>query len=339
MTNITLVGIDIAKEVFQIHAVDKTGKMVLKKKVYRSDLGKTIANLPACTIVMEACGGSHHWARRFQQLGHQVKLISPQFVKPFVKTNKNDAHDAQAITEAASRPDMRFVPIKTKEQQDIQSIHRVRERLVGQRTALTNQIRGLLSEYGIVIPVGLSQLKKRLIELLCDVENELTVSFRELCSELYEELIELNNRIKLYDKKIEVIYKSDPICQKLAAVEGIGPLSATMLTVALGDGSLFENGRHFAAFLGLVPKQYSSGGKQVLLGISKRGDSYLRGLLIHGARAVLYRAKKKDDKRSLWLNQLNERRGYNKTCVALANKNARIVWALVAKNKSYKKAA
>lgn len=339
MTNITLVGIDIAKEVFQIHAVDKTGKMVLKKKVYRSDLGKTIANLPVCTIVMEACGGSHHWARRFQQLGHQVKLISPQFVKPFVKTNKNDAHDAQAITEAASRPDMRYVPIKTKEQQDIQSIHRVRERLVGQRTALTNQIRGLLSEYGIIVPVGLSQLKKRLVELLCDIENELTVSFRELCSELYEELIELNNRIKLYDKKIEVIYKSDPICQKLAAVEGIGPLSATMLTVALGDGSSFENGRHFAAFLGLVPKQYSSGGKQVLLGISKRGDSYLRGLLIHGARAVLYRAKRKDDKRSLWLNQLNERRGYNKTCVALANKNARIVWALVAKNKSYKKAA
>jgi transposase len=225
------------------------------------------------------------------------------------------------------------------EQQDIQSIHRVRERLVGQRTALTNQIRGLLSEYGIIIPVGLSQLKKRLIEILCDYENELTVSFRELCNELYEELTELNKRIKVYDKKIEIIYKSNPICQKLSAIEGIGPLSATMLAVVLGDGSLFKNGRHFAAFLGLVPKQYSSGGKQVLLGISKRGDSYLRGLLIHGARAVLYRAKKKNDRRSIWLNQLNERRGYNKTCVALANKNARIVWALVAKKENYKKAA
>ncbi|HSW97680.1 MAG TPA: IS110 family transposase [Candidatus Saccharimonadales bacterium] len=339
MSNITLVGVDVAKEVFQIHGVDNTGKGMIKKKVYRSDLLRTIANMPTCTIAMEACGGSHHWARQFQLLGHQVKLISPQFVKPFVKTNKNDAHDAQAITEAASRPDMRFVPIKTKEQQDIQSIHRIRERLVGQRTALTNQIRGLLSEYGIVVPVGLSQLKKHLIEILCDYENELTVSFRELCNELYEELTELNKRIKVYDKKIEIIYKNNPVCQKLSAIEGIGPLSATMLATVLGDGSLFKNGRHFAAFLGLVPKQYSSGGKQVLLGISKRGDSYLRGLLIHGARAVLYRAKNKNDRRSVWLNQLSERRGYNKTCVALANKNARIVWALVAKSESYKKAA
>jgi transposase len=339
MKKITLLGIDIAKEVFQLHGVNKLSNAILKKKIYRSDLLKFIANLSPCTIAMEACGGAHYWARQFMKFGHTVKLISPQFVKPFVKTNKNDAHDAQAITEAASRPDMRFVPIKGVEQQDIQCVHRIRERLVGQRTALVNQIRGLLAEYGIVIPVGVAQLKKRLFEILCDSKNELTPIMRELCNELYDELITLAKRIKEYDKRIENIYKSNPVCQKLAEVEGIGPLSATMLATVLSDPTVFENGRHFAAFLGLVPKQHSSGGKQLLLGISKRGDSYLRGLLIHGARAVLYRAKKKTDKRSSWLNQLNERRGHNRTCVALANKNARIVWALVAKNERYKKAA
>lgn len=335
MTKITLLGIDIAKEVFQLHGIDKTGKGIMKKKVYRSDLLQVIMNIPACTIVMEACGGSHHWARQFKLMGHEVKLISPQLVKPFVKTNKNDAHDAQAITEAASRPDMRFVPIKGVEQQDIQSIHRIRERLICQRTALVNQIRGLLAEYGIVIAKSVSQLKKKLFEVLDDTDNELTTTMRELCSELYDELINLNKRIDIYDKKIEMICRHNPICKKLKEVEGIGPLSASMLAVALSDAKQFKNGRHFAAFLGLVPKQHSSGGRQMLLGISKRGDNYLRGLLIHGARSVLSRARKKEDKRSCWLNQLYERRGHNRTCVALANKNARIVWALVAKNTKY----
>lgn len=338
MTEITLVGIDIAKNVFQLHGVDPAGKAVIKKSIRRSELRSFVANLPVCTIAMEACGGSHHWARQFQALGHTVKLISPQFVKPFVKTNKTDAHDAQAITEAASRPDMRFVPIKNREQQDIQSVHRIRSRLIAERTALVNQMRGLLTEYGEAIPQGVAKLKKQLPEILEDAENELTSMMRQLCAELYEELVALEKRIAGYDKKVKQILAANPVCQKLATIEGIGPLSATILLTVLSDPGLFKNGRHFAAFLGLVPKQHSSGGKQRLLGISKRGDTYVRTLLVHGSRSVLQRANRKQGGRSRWLTQLNERRGYNRTCVALANKNARIAWALVANNEQYQKA-
>lgn len=338
MSNITLLGIDIAKDVFQLHGVDKTGKAVLKKKVYRSDLASFIANLPKCEIAMESCGGSNYWARKFISLGHGVKLISPQFVKPFVKTNKNDAHDAQAITEAASRPDMRFVPIKELAQQDIQCLHRVRERLITQRTALTNQARGLLAEYGVVTAKGISLLKKQLVEVISSDNIELTPEIREISSDMYDELIALEKRIKMYEQKIKSIFKNNEKCQKLAEIEGIGPMTATIMLTVLSDPTLFKNGRHFAAFLGLVPKQHSSGGRQVLLGISKRGDSYIRSLLIHGARAAIHRCANKTDRRSLWVNQLNERRGYNRSAVALANKNARIVWALMAKNENYKKA-
>lgn len=339
MNKITLLGIDLAKNVFQLHGVDQKGKAVLKQKMSRAQLGKFIANLPVCTIAMEACGGAHYWARKFQRFGHEVKIISPQFVKPFVKTNKNDAHDAQAITEAASRPDMRFVPIKNVAQQDIQSVHRVRERLICQRTALGNQIRGLLAEYGIVVAQGIAQLKKQLPFILEDAENELTPKMRELCAELYEELQLLEDRIGRYEIKIQEIFKSHPVCQKLAQIEGIGPLTATILLTVLSNPTLFKNGRHFAAFLGLVPRQHSSGGKQHLMGISKRGDKYLRRLLIHGARSVIQRVDNKTDHRSHWLKQLKARRGYNRACVALANKNARIIWALIANDSVYKKAA
>lgn len=339
MNKVTLLGIDIAKSIFQLHGVDKAGKAVLKKTLRRMELLNFIANFPACTIAIESCGGSHYWARQFKKFGHEVKLISPQFVKPFVKTNKNDAADAEAICEAASRPSMRFVPIKGVEQQDIQSIHRIRERLIGERTALVNQIRGLVGEYGVVVAQGVLQIKKRLPEILEDGDNELTPKMREMSAELYEELLVLEARIDLYDKKIDRIFKSNPICRKLSAIEGIGPLSATILLTVLSDPTLFKNGRHFAAFIGLVPKQYSSGGKERLLGISKRGDNYLRSLLIHGARAVLYHSSKKTDGRSAWLKGLRARRGNNRTCVALANKNARIVWSIVANDTVYRKAA
>lgn len=338
MTKIILVGIDIAKNVFQVHGVDQAGKAVIKKSLRRSELRSFIAQLPVCTIAMEACGGAHYWARQFQALGHTVKLISPQFVKPFVKTNKNDAHDAQAITEAASRPDMRFVPIKNREQQDIQSVHRIRSRLIAERTALVNQMRGLLAEYGEVMPQGVAKLRKRLPEILEDITNELTSVIRQLCAELYEELLTLEKRIAEYDKKIKQILAANPVCRKLATIEGIGPLGATILLTALSDPKLFKNGRHFAAFLGLVPKQHSSGGRQRLLSISKRGDTYIRNLLVHGSRSVLQRVARKKDGRSRWLMQLNERRGYNRTCVALANKNARIAWAIVVNDTQYKKA-
>ncbi len=334
---VKLLAIDIAKNIFQLHGIDEKGKGILKKTVKRIELAKYIANFPAGVIVMEACGGANAWARRFQKLGHEVKLISPQFVKPFVKTNKNDANDAKAIAEAASRPDMRFVPIKGLDQQDIQSIHRIRERLIKQRTALANQIRGLLAEYGEVIPKGIAQIKKSIFSILENAENELTFICRELCSELYEELLILEKRIKIYDKKIQTIFNQNSLCQKLEEIEGVGILTATAILTVLSDPKLFENGRHFAAFLGLVPKQHSSGGKQKLLGISKREDSYLRQLLVHGARSALMRADKKTDSRSLWLQQLKLRAGANKTAVALANKNARIIWALVANDSMYQK--
>lgn len=339
MTNITLLGIDIAKNVFQLHGVDKTGRAILQKKIYRHELTSFIAQLPVCIIAMEACRGAHYWARRFQLLGHQVKLISPQYVKPFVKTNKNDMRDAQAITEAASRPQMHFVSIKQVMQQDIQSLHRIRQRTIVNRTALANQVRGLLSEYGIIVNQGIAQLRMRLPLILEDASNELTAIMRELCTELYEELLLLDKKVSAYDKRIENIVNHYTPCQELMKIEGIGPLSATALLILLSDHGVYKNGRHFAAFLGLVPRQHSTGGKQRLLGISKRGDKYLRMLLIHGARSVMQQVGKKTDGKSRWLKELKERRGYNKASVALANKNARIAWALVANGSQYQKEA
>lgn len=266
-------------------------------------------------------------------------LIAPQFVKPYVKSNKNDANDAEAICEAVSRPHMRFVPAKSVEQQDIQSLHRVRSRLVSLRTGLANQIRGLLSEYGIVLPRHISQLRRGLPLILEDGNNELTAFSRSLFASLYEELMSLDERIGAFDEQVERVYRISEPCQRVAAVEGIGPLTPTALVAAISDGKAFKNGRQFAAWLGLVPRQNSSGGKARLLGISKRGDTYLRTLLIHGARAVVSRAKRKTDRRSLWIADKQRRLGTSKACMALANKNARIVWSLIARQDTYRRAA
>lgn len=340
MTEVTLLGIDLAKNIFQLHAVSEAGTKPLKKKLKREQLMQYIANFPACTIVMEACSGSSYWAREFIKLGHKAKLISPQFVKPFVKTNKTDANDAEAIVIAARQPEMRFVPINTEEAQDIQSIHRVRERLVGERTALCNQVRGLLGEYGIAAATGVAVLKKLLAEIAGDTENKIKITawMKELCGELYAELKDKEERIKKCDKKIEAVANTNPNCLRMMSVLGVGALTATILLTVLDDPKLFKNGRHFAAFLGLVPRQYSSGGKHQLYGISKRGDKYIRSLLVHGGRSVLLHAKKKTDKYSQWANKLNDRSGHNRTCVAIANKNARILWALAANKTEYKKA-
>lgn len=341
MTKVTLLGIDLAKNIFQLHGVNETGKVVLKKKLKRDELMKFIVNLPICTILTEACSGSSYWAREFIKLGHEAKLISPQFVKPFVKTNKTDANDAEAIVIAARQPEMRFVPINGEEEQDIQSIHRMRERLVGERTALMNQIRGLLSEYGIIAAPGVAALKKLLAVIENDIEEKinLTSQMKELCIEYYEELKDKEKRIKKCDIKIEAIANTNPICVNFMSLLGVGALTATILLTVLSNPQLFKNGRHFAAFLGLVPRQYSSGGRQRLYGISKRGDKYIRSLLVHGARSVLLHSKKKHDIRSNWMNKLNERAGYNRTCVAIANKNARILWAMALNKTEYKKAA
>ena len=329
--NITRVGVDIAKSVFHVHAVDRHESTQWQAKLKRNEwldaLSERLA--PGAEIGMEACASAHHWARELQKRGYWVKLIAAQFVKPYVKSNKNDAVDAEAICEAMSRPGMRFVAVKSVAQQDTQAAHRIREELVGQRTAKANQIRGLVGEYGIVAPVGIQQLRRALPQWLENAENGLTDEFRALLADLVEDLRYLDDRIEGLTERISRCVDRDPVARRLLELRGVGPLTASALAGALGDGKTFTKGRDFAASVGLTPRQHSTGGKDRLLGISKRGDSYLRKLLIHGARAVLRHAKKRDDGLSQWLNDLSARKHANVVAVALANKTARVAWAIV----------
>jgi transposase len=332
---ITTIGIDLAKNVFQLHAVDDKGKTVLKKQLKRDQMAAFFVNLPPCLIGMEACGSAHHWARKLTSFGHTVKLMAPQYVKPYLKTNKNDAADAEAICEAVGRPNMRFVPIKNIEQQSVLALHRVRQGFVKARTAQANQIRGLLGEFGLIIPQGIANIAKRVPELIEDGSIELTGSFRLLIDSLMDHLKELDKQVDELDVKIKEWHRESEVSRKLEKIPGIGPVTASALIATIGDAKNFDNGRQMAAWLGLVPKQHSSGGKNTLLGISKRGDTYLRTLLIHGARAVIYAAQRKKDKVEGWLSRLLERRNKNVAAVALANKNARIVWALLAQGREF----
>ncbi len=332
---ITTVGLDIAKNVFQIHGVDDKGNVVVQKPVKRQQLLPYFANLQPCLIGMEACASSHYWQRQLQALGHQVKLINPEYVTPYVKSNKNNARDAEAICEAVTRPNMRFVPKKSVEQQDIQIVHRVRSRLIKQRTALVNQIRGLLGEYGLIVAQSVAAVRRQLPRYLEDANNELTPVSREVFADLYEQLIALDDQIKVYDQKIKTIVNGSEACQRLLKVPGIGPIVATALVMAVGDANVFKNGRHLAAYLGLVPRQHSSGGKDRLLGISKRGDRYVRALLVHGARSMAYRVKNNPEHENQWLYKLIQRRGMNKAVVAFANKIARQAWVILAKEEPY----
>ena len=333
--NITTLGIDIAKRVFQLHGIDSNGEVVLKQKVTRDKLLSIISNLPKCLIGLEACGGSHYWAREFSKWGHTVRLMHPQFVKAYVKSNKNDALDAEAICEAVARPSMRFVPVKNIEQQDIQSIHRVRETLVKNRTQLANQIRGLLGEYGVVIPQGISYIRSELPIILENKDNKLSARALVLFRDLLEDFKTIDQKVKVYDNEIEIICKQDKACQRLTKVPGIGPLIATALVASISDGKTFKNGRELSAYLGLVPRQNSSGSKNKLLGISKRGDKYIRKLLIHGARSAMTRSKSLPKKLVEWINRLINNRGFNKACVALANKVARIAWVIINKKQEF----
>jgi transposase len=333
--NVKRVGLDLAKQVFQAHGVDSQGKAVLHKRLKRGDLLKFFATLPPCLVGMEACSGAHHWARELQKLGHSVKLIAPQFVKPYVKGNKNDANDAEAICEAVGRPHMRFVAAKTVAQQDMQAVHRVRSELIKQRTAKANQVRGLLAEYGLVVGKRVGALRRALPGLLEDADNGLSLDFRELLEGLRQDLVYLDKRVAAMDKRLHVLANTDEAAKRLQAIPGIGPVTATALVCAVGDGKGFKRGRDMAAWLGLVPRQHSSGGRDNLLGMSKRGDAYLRTLLIHGARSVLKVAGKKSDPRSLWLQNLCARRNKNIAAVALANKHARIAWVLISKGQAY----
>lgn len=337
--SIKLLSIDLAKQKFQIQGVDDSHQVVQKKSIARNKLSSFVARLKPCTIAMEACGGAHYWARLFESMGHEVKMMSPQHVKPFVMTNKNDPNDADGISVAAQRPSMRFVPTKSVEQQDIQALHRIRSRLVEQRTQLVNQLRGILTEYGIVFSRQISHVNKMIPRILEDANNELSVFARQFVRELFDEFRYFNDKVTYYDKQIITIFKQNKACQRIGEIEGIGPLTATAIVASIGDGKGFNNGRELSAWLGLVPRQSSSGNRQQLLGISKRGDRYLRTLLIHGGRSVVNYASKKTDDRSEWINALKCRRGANIASVAVANKNARIIWAVLSKEEEYRKAA
>jgi len=333
-----VVGIDLAKSVFHVHGVDEHGHVMVRKRLTRSNLAAFMVQLPPCLVGMESCGGSNDWARRFIAMGHDVRLISPQFVKPYVKSNKNDMADAAAICEAVSRPTMRFVPIKSVEQQDIQSLHRARSLAVSHRTAQANQTRGLLMEYGIVVAKSVAALRKGIPEILEDADNALTPMFRELLCGLWDEFLRLDARVAGYDAQIKHLSEQSDVCKRLMTIPGIGPMVSTALVAAVADGKAFKSGREMAAWLGLVPRQHSTGGKPRLLGISKRGDVYLRKLLIHGARAALRWADRKHDRRSRWVSELEERRGQNIAAVALANKTVRTAWVLMTRDEEYRTA-
>lgn len=334
---ITTVGIDLAKNLFQVHGVNEHGKAVLKKQLRRDEVAEFFAQLPACLIGMEACGSAHYWARKLGGLGHDVRLMAPQFVKPYVKTNKNDAADAEAICEAVTRPNMRFVPIKNAEQQAVLALHRVRQSFIKARTAQANQIRGLVGEFGLIVPQGIANIGKRMPELIEDASNELPGSFRLLVDRLLAHLKELDRQVGELEARIKIWHKESELSRKLEKVPGIGPITASALVATVGDAKSFDNARQLAAWMGLVPKQNSSGGKSVLLGISKRGDTYLRTLLIHGARSAILAAQRKaGNDNDSWLGKLLQRRNHNVAAVALANKNARLVWALLARDREFR---
>jgi|TARA_R110002050_G_scaffold299981_1_gene467190 transposase len=338
MGNITRVGVDIAKSIFHVHAVDRFSEIQWKGKYSRSKwLAVIVEKVPiSAEIAMEACGSANYWGRELEKLGYKVKIIHAQFVKPYVKSNKNDAVDAEAICEAMSRPNMRFVSLKTVRQQDVQAAHRIRDKLMMQRTAKANQIRGLASEYGLVAPIGIKKLREAIPIWHEDTENGLSSMFRILLNDLFSDLVALDERVAKVDELIRQDVQKDPVAMKLLELRGIGVLCASALSSAIGDGKTYRKGRDFAASIGLTPRQHSTGGKPTLLGISKRGDGYLRKLLVHGARAVIRHAHRHEDALSKWLMKLTSTKHVNIATVALANKTARVAWAMINNNESYR---
>jgi len=321
---------------FPIVGMDDSGTVVLRTRGPRGALLPLMAQLPPVVIGMEACGGAHYWARRFREHGHTVKWMAPQFVKPSVKSNTHDLADAEAMGAAVTRPTMRFVPIKELTQQDLQALHRVRERLVNARTALINEMRGWRGEYGIILPKGVTKFRQMLLSTLEQEQAKLTELSREVFGQRYEEGLTLEQRLAYDHAKLEAICRAPPVCQRLLTIPGIGPLTATALVAAVSDAAHLKNGRQLAAWLGLVPRQHSTGGKPRLLGMRQRGDIYLRQLVVHGARAPIRWVGRKHDRRSQWLRALIQRRGTNRAVVALANKNARMAWVLLATDQDYR---
>ncbi len=339
MDTIKTLGIDLAKKYFQLHGVDANGKAVLRKKLNRKELAAFIVQLPRCLILMEACASSHYWGRKFIDMGHEVRLIAAQFVKPFQKSQKNDSNDALAIVECGMRPTMRFVAIKETWQQDIQILHCTRRRAVSARTAIINQVKGLLLEYGVVIDEKGGKFRMSAAHAIENADNELTSSIRLVIHENLREYDFLMQQIHIFDREIKIISERSEDCQRLQTIPGVGRLGATAFVASIGNARSFKNGRHVGAFLGLVPRQNSTGGRAKLLSITKRGDPELRAILIHGARANLVAIKNRKvpskDKFSIWALGLLEKKGWAKASVAVANKMARIMWHTMAYKENY----
>lgn len=334
MTIVTI-GLDLAKNVFQVHGVDERGIAVLRKQLKRDQVATFFAQLKPCLVGIEACGGAHYWAAKLGALGHRVKMMAPQFVKPYVKTNKNDALDAEAICEAVTRPNMHFVSVKSPEQQSVMSLHTARESFVHARTAQANQIRGLLIEFGHIVPQGIHHIYARVPEVIEDAGNELPGRFRLLMDRLLQNLKVLDRQVQELENEIVLWHRTSEVSRRLETIPGIGPITASALAASAGDPSNFKNARQFAAWIGLVPHQNSSGGKTRLLGISKRGNTYLRTLLVHGGRAMVQLARTRAERADSWLGRLVARRHHNIAAVAMANKNARLAWALLSTGKAY----
>lgn len=333
--NVTTVGLDLAKNVFHLVGLNAQGQEKMKKRLSRGQVLKHFTNTPSCLIGMEACASAHYFARELTKLGHAAKLIPPQYVKAYVRGQKNDVNDARAIAEAARAPQMRFVAAKTVEQQDLQALARLREGTLRARTALANRLRGLLGEYGIVMAQGVNALRRAVPDLLEDAGNGLSERFRRLLAQGREQLTELDAHIEALTTELKAAAQEDDRARRLQTIPGFGPIVASVFAATLGDGGQYRRGREASASVGLVPRQHSTGGKSRLLGISKRGDRYLRCLLVHGARSVVIAAKRKDDPLSRWINRLRETRGINKATVALANKLTRIGWAVLRHNTVY----
>lgn len=329
MSEMTSVGIDLAKNVLSVHGVDAHGKVGLRKTVSRGKLIELMAQLPACRVGMEACSGAHELARTLQALGHDARIMAPKFIAAYRKNQKNDSNDAEAICEAVGRPNMRFVPIKTAEQQAVLIVHRVRTELVQSRVGLINQVRGLLAEFGLLMPKGRFSFRHQVAAMLDD-ERVPTLA-RTVLQEVVARIRALDDDILAYDRRIDAQVRNSEPMRRIVELCGVGPITASAIVASVGDAKLFSNGRQFAAWLGLVPRQYSTGGKPILGRITKRGDVYLRTLLVHGARSALITLAHRNDRLARWAAALVARRGFKRACVAMAAKNARVIWALLAK--------
>jgi transposase len=334
MEQLTTVGIDLAKRVFALHGVNSAGRVVLRRTVRREQLMEVVSSLSPCLIGMEAGSGAHEWARRFQVLGHSVRLMAAKFVSPYRRNAKNDGNDAEAICEAVTRPGMRFVPIKSVEQQAVLTMHRVRQGFIEERTGTINRIRGLLSEFGVVLPLRSDVVRRKARAAL----EELPALARRAIEDLCAHLRELDAKVLAYDREIHLQARQSEPARRLMKIRGVGALSAMAIVATVGNAREFRSGRQFAAWVGLTPRQHSSGGKSRLGSITKQGDTYLRTLLVLGARSVLQNAARHKDRMSRWISAVESRRGYHRTLVAIANKNARIAWALLHRNQEFRTA-